>query len=77
MLKAAGSYSALRINLRFPQGVKLHWGILGMYATQPEENGIIFFLLLCFWSFLLSIFKDFYVKPGGITLHFCGVDAAR
>lgn len=41
--KAAGSDSALRINFRFPQGVKLDWGILGMYATKPEENGFFFF----------------------------------
>jgi len=41
-VQAAGSYSALRINFRFPQGVKLDWGILGMYATKPEENGFFF-----------------------------------
>lgn len=45
-VKAAGSHSALRIIFGFPQGVKLDWGILGMYATKPEENG--FFLLLFF-----------------------------
>lgn len=41
--KAAGSDSALRINFRFPQGVQLDWGILGMYATKPEENVVVFF----------------------------------
>lgn len=53
-VKAAGSYSALRINFRFPQGVKLDWGILGMYATKPEENGYFFFLSLDLFSSYMS-----------------------
>lgn len=56
-VKAAGSYSALRINFTFPQGVKLNWGILGMYATKPEENGFFFFFLQGY---------EFYMKLGAL-----------
>lgn len=70
-VKAAGSYSALRINFTFPQGVKLNWGILGMYATKPEENGFFFFFFLYF-SPRIQVLHEI----GGITLHFCSVDSA-
>lgn len=63
--KAAGSDSALRINFWFPQGVRLHWGILGMYATKPEEN------VGCFLFFFL---KDMSLMWNwGITLQLCKV----